>query len=347
MSETARLAEIFISFYRTEELPHDIIQLIFGLLLEIDTVIEFEAVYSDDHPSSVNWGGKYTNGSIYGTETKISFNGAFESTVLKFCTILPALILSIEYGSMNAHAFIGVRLMELLGSNVLDYVKSHRKDKHMVILKDSVVLDSDKIDSILRELKWVWELIKGKGLTYNNDVLCKGNNPVIASSHQIFQIPMKNKVFYRNLKNLVVTCNIKTETNEALSFKIDAITSYDKTINVIITVYKIDWKGIYTSGCIMSENISIGFHESHNIDIKGMLPALIISIQYCSTNGCFLDFPDKKYWGLDAVNHLRNVLGDFITDSNKVLSVLQELTLVWEKCRKAGITYKNNRLCMV
>jgi hypothetical protein len=313
MSETARLANIFVSFYRTEELTHDIIRLVFGLLLEIDTVMGFEVVCSDHKPPSVYWTGKYTNGSVIEAETKISFYGAFESTVLRLRSILPSLIQSIEYSSMHVTPIINLTKMVFVDAS--NYIENHIEDKHMVVIENAIVLDGDKIGPILRELKLVWEMIKNKDLTYHNDVLC------VVSKLPIFD----------------------TNTNK-ISFEIQEL----------LPIYRIIWKGNYTSGSIMNRSMLIKFYQSSltsdNISVVGILPSLILSLQYASINMSCLQFHNSlaRFDGrqIDSVEYLCNMLGDFVMDSSKVLPVIQELTSLWDECRKAGITYKNNRLCM-
>jgi hypothetical protein len=315
MSETARLANIFVSFYCIgEELPHDVIQLIFGLLLEIDTVMGFEVVCSDDQPPSVYWTGKYTNGSVLRAGTKIFFYGTFESTVLTFHTILPALILSIELNSM--HATPNISHTRVIYKDVSNYVENHVDDKDMVIIGNAVVLDSDKIGPILRELRLVWEMIKNRDLTYHNDVLCIVSKPIV-----------------------------DTITNEKLLM-------FKKT--KLYPGYEIEWCGMHTHGIIDNRRMEIKFYQSSSnggyVEIIGILPSLILSLQYASINMNCLQFhnslarlDDKQ---IDSVEYLCSVLGDFVMDSTKALPIIRELTLVWEKCRKKGLTYKNNRLCI-
>jgi hypothetical protein len=322
MSVIERLKGLYTTFLCLSELPREIENLIFfNLILEINTLYVFEIPKSDAGnigTSLLEWSGEYTDGYIDDDKIiQIRFHGDFGKIWLDFDTLFPLMILSIEHKSMYACSPSSTSYEKTLRIDPRkkeEYIRSHGEDDALVIM-NGAILTSDIVKPVLNELKLIWEMCTYRGLSYKNGLLCVGKS----------LSPNTNTTLQRF--NILKWCG----------------------------VYKVNWAGKYTEGSILCGGIILKFGGKYSgeISIKGILPALLLAIQYGSTSKCFvkalrdLSSPPQTLFHVKKSKpcDLYRIFGDIALDTVVMECVLGELTQLWDTCVSKGLWYKDNELC--
>jgi hypothetical protein len=315
MSVIDSLEDAYITFLCAGELLREVTELILSLMLELNTLKTFDLSYCDDFKPLVDWEGKYTSGSIGRESTTIRFCDCTINHELNLRVIFPSIILSIQHNSMLA----------------CSPSLWNKKPLHPFINHGGVAW-------------YIENHCDDKDLVIIEDIVLDGNrvDVVVRELLMVWEMCTKKGLTYRN--DLLCVRGIS----------VPMIPKQSASISFFITSDNVAWKGESVEGFIKADNILISYEaDNRHAAIKGTLPALILAIQYHSTNGCELNYHAKDgfsshhapYTSKKAISHLYHIFGCTDDDTKKMATNLEELKLVWETCKKKGLRYKDNVLC--